>query len=65
MTDTQVEPFLGRPATTKLRNGSTFTGRLKANGDGTYSVASGLGSSETQQYVQRFTAAEINSITLL
>jgi hypothetical protein len=63
MTDQEVEPFLGKPAMTRVRNvSSPFTGRLRANGDGTYSVDSGFGPSEHKDIVQRFTAADIESI---
>lgn len=65
MTDAEVEPFLDKPATTRLHNGSPLIGRLKANGDGTYSVDWRLDGLENQAIVQRFTAAEIASIRLL
>jgi hypothetical protein len=65
MTDAEVELFLGEPGITTLRNGNTFTGPLKANGDGTYSVDMGLGELENRDFVQRFMAAEIESIRLL
>jgi hypothetical protein len=65
MTDPQVKTMLGKAAITEVRGLGRFTGPLKDNGDRTYSIDSGLGEMENPKLVQRFGAAQIESINLI
>ena len=65
MTDPEARRLLGKAATVKVKDIGTLTGPLKQNADGTFSIDSGLGSLENPKHVHRFTAAQIESATLL
>jgi hypothetical protein len=57
--------FSRAPVIVTLNNGDVLTGLLRDNGDGTFSMDSGLGDLENQDYVKKFTAQEVESVKAL